>query len=49
MRFFPPLSEDPFETLSKSVEEDETILEELSDLLDQALQKASQQVSTTAQ
>ncbi len=42
-------SEDTFETLSKSVEEDETILRELSELLDQALQKASQPVSTTAQ
>ena len=39
----------PFEELKSLVEDNEQSLRDLSELLDEALQKASQQVSTTAQ
>ena len=39
----------PFEELKSLVEDNEKSLRELSELLDEALQKASQQVSTTAE
>ena len=39
----------PFEELKSLVEDNEQSLRDLSELLDEALQKASQQVSTTAE